>query len=104
MDRENFDFPSWAAQNHLKKEVMDALAKEDFCSYDMLLLLSEEDIREITEKYKLSLGMRKLLTKSVKRMQEKKTEEKSGKAGQMTDKPTPQTPTTPVARPLQVVH
>ncbi len=106
MDRDNFDFPAWAAQNHLKKEVMDALSKEDFCSYDMLLLLSEEDIKEITEKYKLSLGMRKLLTKSVKKMQEKKDDGKAGNAGQMSGKSTPQKTNTaiPVTTPttLQV--
>ncbi len=107
MDRDSFDFPAWAAQNHLKKEVMDALSKEDFCSYDMLLLLSEEDIKEITEKYKLSLGMRKLLTKSVKKMQEKKDDGKAGNAGQMSGKSTPQkvNATTPVTTPtsLQVI-
>ncbi len=50
MDADTFNFSAWASENGLKQEAIAALSAEDFDNYEMLYMLSDDDIKEIAQK------------------------------------------------------
>ena len=50
MDADSFNFTAWASENGLKQEAIAALTAEDFDNYEMLYMLSDDDIKEIAQK------------------------------------------------------
>ncbi len=69
MDGSSFDFSRWAAECKLKQELIEALVAEDYDDYEVLCMLTSEDIMELATKYSFSIGMRLSLKRCAEELQ-----------------------------------